>query len=65
MVLETGVVCERFAVDGQTPRRVVVIDLAEIYVQCARAIVCIALWDPAKPIDPTTLSAPRAIPQQK
>ena len=38
-----------------------VIDVAEIHVQCAHAIVCIALWDPARHIDPATLTTPSAI----
>ena len=38
-----------------------VIDVAEIYVQCARAIFRIALWDPARHIGPATLPTPSAI----
>ena len=60
-VLQTDVVCEQFAVDGQAPRSVVVINVAEIYVQCDRAIVCIALWNPARHIDPATLTTLSAI----
>lgn len=59
--LETGAICAQFAVDGRTPRSVMVIDVAEIYFQCARAIVRSALWDPARHIDPATLPSPGAI----
>lgn len=35
---------ERFAVKGQHPKTVIVIKIAEVYTQCARAILRSALW---------------------
>lgn len=46
---------ERFAVDGQAPRSVIIIHIEAAYFQCARAIVRAALWDPAKHVDPKSL----------
>ncbi len=37
---------ERHAVDGKPPRCVVVIHVAEIYTQCARAVLRSELWNP-------------------
>jgi PPOX class probable FMN-dependent enzyme len=34
----------RFARDGKEPRTVIVIDIAEVYSQCARALIRSALW---------------------
>ena len=36
-----------FAVDGMAPRSVTVINVGEVYFQCARAIIRARLWDPA------------------
>ena len=36
-----------FAVDGSAPRSVTVINVGEVYFQCARAIIRARLWDPA------------------
>jgi hypothetical protein len=44
-----------FAVDGHTPRSVVVIDVDAVYFQCARALVRSELWNPAKYVDPLAL----------
>lgn len=53
--------CERFAVDGQRPRTVVVIHIEAVYFQCARAIVRAALWDSTKHADPKKLPTPGRI----
>ncbi len=37
---------ESFSVDGKSPRTVIVIDIDEMYFQCARAIVRSQLWNP-------------------
>ena len=37
----------RFAVDGQAPKTVLVIDIDEVYFQCARAVIRSGLWDGA------------------
>ncbi len=47
-----------FAVEGKAPRSVLVIEVGEIYFQCARAIVRSRLWDPDGHVDPKTLPTP-------
>lgn len=41
--------------DGKLPRSVIVLQVDEVYFQCARAIVRSDLWNPAKHIDPRML----------
>jgi PPOX class probable FMN-dependent enzyme len=50
-----------FSVDGHAPRTAIVITVAEIYFQCARAIIRARLWDPDSRIDPARLPSPGAI----
>ncbi len=50
-----------FAVEDKAPRSVMVIEVFEIYFQCARAIVRSRLWDPAGHVDPKTLPTPGEI----
>ena len=50
-----------FAVEGKTPRTVIVIAVEAVYFQCARAIVRSDLWNPAKHVDPKSLPTPGAI----
>ena len=50
-----------FAVEGKAPRSVLVIEVGEIYFQCARAIVRSRLWDPTARVDPSTLPTPGEI----
>ncbi len=38
---------ERFSVDGKTPKTVLVIEISQVYYQCARALVRSALWSAA------------------
>jgi len=52
---------ESFAVDGQAPRSVIVIELDAIYFQCARAIVRSELWNPDRHIAPGALPTPGEI----
>ena len=47
-----------FAVEDKAPRSVLVIEVGEIYFQCARAVVRSRLWDPAAQVDPKTLPTP-------
>lgn len=47
-----------FAVTEKAPRTVIVMEVGEIYFQCARAIVRSDLWNPDKRIDPKTLPTP-------
>lgn len=49
---------ESFAVTEKAPRTVIVMEVGEIYFQCARAIVRSDLWNPDKRIDPKTLPTP-------
>ncbi len=44
-----------FVMDGKAPRSVIVIEVAAIYFQCARAIVRSELWNPERHVDPNTL----------
>jgi PPOX class probable FMN-dependent enzyme len=52
---------ESFAVDGKTPRSVIVMAIDELYFQCARAIVRSDLWNPERHIDTATLPTPGQI----
>ena len=46
---------DSFAMDGKTPRSVIVVDVAEVYFQCARAIVRSDLWNPDRFVAPDSL----------
>ena len=50
-----------FAVGGKEPRSVIVIEIVELYFQCARAIVRADLWNPQKHLDPKDLPSPGAL----
>ena len=50
-----------FKVEGKAPRSVMVMNVDEIYFQCARAIVRSDLWNPDKRVDPKTLPTPGQI----
>ncbi len=52
---------DSFAVDGKPPRSVLVLEIDEIYFQCARAIVRSQLWDPEIQVDPKALPTPGRI----
>lgn len=54
---------ERFAVDGKQPDSVLVISVATVFFQCARAIKRSGLWDPARHVAAGTLPSPGAILQ--
>lgn len=49
---------QRFAVQEKAPRTVIVISVAEVYFQCARAVLRSELWDPGKHVDPKDLPSP-------
>ena len=53
--------CASFAVGEAVPRSVIVISVAAVYFQCARAIVRSELWNPARHVDPASLPTPGAI----
>jgi PPOX class probable FMN-dependent enzyme len=52
---------ESFAVEDKAPRSVIVLEIDELYFQCARAIIRSELWNPAHHVDPTTLPTPGQI----
>lgn len=49
---------ESFAVNGASPRTVIVVDIVEMYFQCARAIVRSELWNPARFAENAALPTP-------
>ena len=52
---------ESFAVDDKGPRSVIVLEIDELYFQCARAIVRSDLWNPDRHVDPKSLPTPGEI----
>jgi len=52
---------DSFAVEDKPPRSVIVLEIDEIYFQCARAIIRAELWSPEHHIDPATLPTPGQI----
>lgn len=52
------VLCESFVVDGKAPRTVLVVEIVEIYFQCARALIRSGLWKAESQVDPKTLPTP-------
>ena len=48
----------RFAVDGQPPRSVLVVEVEAVYFQCARALVRSALWDASRHVARASLPSP-------
>jgi PPOX class probable FMN-dependent enzyme len=52
---------ESFAVEDKAPRSVIVLEIEELYFQCARARIRSELWSPAHHVDPTTLPTPGQI----
>lgn len=49
---------QSFAVEGKPPRTVMVIQVAEVYFQCARALIRSGLWRDESRVDPRTLPTP-------
>ena len=52
---------DSFAVEDKAPRSVIVLEIDELYFQCARAIIRSELWNPERHIDPATLPTPGQI----
>lgn len=52
---------QRFAVDGQLPRSVLVIEVHKVFFQCARAIKRSELWNPARHVARDTLPSTGSI----
>lgn len=55
--------CDALAVDGQRPASVVVVTVASVFFQCARALKRSALWDAGRHVAPGTLPTPGAVLQ--
>jgi PPOX class probable FMN-dependent enzyme len=53
--------CASFLTEGKSPRSVVVMEIDEVYFQCARAIVRSDLWNPAKHLSAKDLPSPGQI----
>ena len=52
---------ERFAVDGRTPRTVLVVRVTEVFFQCSRAVLRAGLWDSARHVDRARIPTPGRI----
>jgi PPOX class probable FMN-dependent enzyme len=52
---------ERFAVQGKTPRTVLVVRVAEVYFQCSRAVLRARLWEPESRVERASLPTPGRI----
>ncbi|MBB4052644.1 hypothetical protein GGR20_002292 [Devosia subaequoris] len=52
---------ESFAIEGKAPRSVIVLEIDEVYFQCARAIIRSELWNPERHVDPASLPTPGQI----
>jgi uncharacterized protein len=52
---------ESFVVEDKPPRSVIVLEIDELYFQCARAIIRSDLWNPARHVDPSSLPTPGQI----
>jgi PPOX class probable FMN-dependent enzyme len=53
--------CASFTIDGKAPRSVIVMEVAQVYFQCARAIHRSRLWEPETRVDPAALPSPGQI----
>lgn len=49
---------ESFEMDGKYPRTVIVINIVEVYFQCARAVMRAELWNADHFVDPANLPTP-------
>ena len=52
---------ESFAMNGKTPKCVLVVTVERAYFQCTKAIIRSKLWDPASIVDRKTLPTPGSI----
>lgn len=58
MLTDEPEMLESFEMEGKHPRTVTVIQIGEVYFQCARAVMRAGLWDENARIDPTSLPTP-------
>lgn len=49
---------QSFEMDGKHPRTVIVVEIDEVYFQCARALMRSELWNPANFVEPASLPTP-------
>jgi len=54
-------ICQSFAMEGQLPRSVIVINVETVYFQCARALIRSALWQEETKVDPASLPSAGAM----
>ena len=50
--------CQSFAVEGQLPRSVIIVNVETAYFQCARAILRSKLWDPSTHVPKEAVPTP-------
>lgn len=55
--------CERFVVDGKAPASVLVVTVASVFFQCARAVKRSGLWDATRHVGPASLPSPGLVLQ--
>jgi len=53
--------CASFAIEGKTPRSVVVVTAERVYTQCPKALVRSRLWDPASHVPESALPSSGAM----
>jgi PPOX class probable FMN-dependent enzyme len=53
--------CASFAIQGKTPRCVLVVAVDRVFFQCAKALVRSKLWDPATKVERSSLPTPGKI----
>jgi uncharacterized protein len=49
---------ESFTVEGRAPRSAIIVDIGEVYFQCARAIIRAGLWDQSRHVPKHNLPTP-------
>ena len=47
LTIDPGLI-ERFTIAGKAPATVIVVEISELYFQCARALIRSSVWEPAK-----------------
>ncbi len=52
---------QSFEMDGKNPRTVIVVEIDEVYFQCARALMRSELWNPDNFVEPASLPTPGSL----
>lgn len=55
VISTTPALLDRFRIDGNAPRSVIVVRVDAVYFQCSRAILRSSLWDPDRHVERATL----------